>query len=143
MKPSWIGYKRKEKYCHIMNMNNIKQFQKKRKVTLTNIESTAKKNASDAEFSDNNSPIEKEKGVNDRKYEKNKKYNEDKQPVFPDGTYSVEMEEYIIERKYESKKCDEGKEDECPNDTPSAEIEEYVGDRNDDNNGYNYEGKEA
>ena len=53
------------------------------------------------------------------------------------------MEEYIIERKYESKKCDEGKEDECPNDTPSAEIEEYVGDRNDDNNVDNHEEEEA
>ena len=41
------------------------------------------------------------------------------------------------------KKYDEGKEDECPNDTPPAEIEECVGNRNDENNGDNHEGKKA
>ena len=56
-----------------MNMTNIKQFNiKKRKVTLPNIVSPAKKNTSDAEFSDDTSTIEEEEGVNDRKYDRNK-----------------------------------------------------------------------
>ena len=46
---------------------------KKRKVTLPKIASPAKKNTSDAEFSDDTSPIEDEKGVNDRKDVKSKK----------------------------------------------------------------------
>ena len=104
----------------------------KRKVTLPNIVSPAKKNTSDTEFSDDTSSIEKEKAVNDRKDDKNKKYNEDKDSVFPDDISSVEMEKDIIKKKNESKKIyDEGKEDECPNDTPPAQIEECVGDRND------------
>ena len=41
------------------------------------------------------------------------------------------------------KKYDQGKEAEYPNENPPAEIEENVGDRNDDNNKYNDEGKEA
>ena len=54
------------------------------------------------------------------------------------------MEEDVIQRKDESKNIfNEEKEDECTNDTPPAEIEEIVGDRNDDNNGDNSEGKEA
>ena len=40
---------------------------KKRKGTLPKIASSAKMNTSDAEFSDDTSPIEKEEGVNDRK----------------------------------------------------------------------------
>ena len=45
----------------------------KRKGTLPKIAYPAKKNTSDAEFSDDTSPIEDEKGVNDRKYGRNKK----------------------------------------------------------------------
>ena len=33
-----------------------------------------------------------------------KKYDEDKDPEFPDDTSSVDMEEDVIDRKYESKK---------------------------------------
>ena len=40
---------------------------KKRKATLTKIKSPAKMDTSEAEFSDDTSPIEKEEGVNDRK----------------------------------------------------------------------------
>ena len=46
---------------------------KKRKGTLPKIASPAKKNTSDAEFSYDTSPIEKEKGVNDRKDGENEK----------------------------------------------------------------------
>ena len=50
----------------------------KKKGTLPKIASPAKKNISDAEFSDDTFPIKKENGVNDRKYDKNKECNEDK-----------------------------------------------------------------
>ena len=42
-----------------------------RKATLPKIASPAKMNTSEAEFSDDTSPIEKKEGVNDRKYDKN------------------------------------------------------------------------
>ena len=72
------------------------------------------------------------------------KINEDKEPVFPYDTSSAEMEEDIIEKKYEIKKVyDGGKEDECPNKTPPTEIQECGGDRNANNNGDNDEEKEA
>ena len=45
---------------------------KKRKATITKIASLAKMNTSEAEFSDDTSPIDKEEGVNDRKDDKNK-----------------------------------------------------------------------
>ena len=45
---------------------------KKRKGTLPKIASPAKKYTSDAELSDDTSPIEGDKGVNDRKYGRNK-----------------------------------------------------------------------
>ena len=77
---------------------------KKRKGTPPNIASPAKMNTSDAELSDDTSPIEKEEGVGDRKYDKNKRYDEDKEPVFPYGTSSVEMEGDVIDGKDESKK---------------------------------------
>ena len=55
-----------------MNITNIEQFNtQKRKGTLPKIASPAKKNKSDSEFPDDTYPIEKEKGVNDRKYGKN------------------------------------------------------------------------
>ena len=83
---------------------------KNRKGTLPKTTSPAKKNISDAEFSDEISPIDKEKGVHNIKDEKNKKSNEDKEPVLPYDTSSAEMEEDVIERTYESKnKYDEGK----------------------------------
>ena len=44
----------------------------KRKGTPPKIASPAKMNTSEAELSDDTSPIEKEEGVNDRKYDKNK-----------------------------------------------------------------------
>ena len=75
---------------------------KNRKGTLPKIASPAKTNTSDTELSDETSPIDKEEGVNDRKDDNNKRYNEDKEPVFPDGTSSVEIEEDAIDRKYES-----------------------------------------
>ena len=62
---------------------------KKRKGTLPNIASPTKMNTSEAELSDETSPIEKEEGVNDRKYDKNKKYDGDKEPEFPDETSTV------------------------------------------------------
>ena len=46
---------------------------KKRKGTPPNIASPAKKNTSDAEFSDDTSPIDYEKGVNDRNNPKKEK----------------------------------------------------------------------
>ena len=55
-----------------MNMTKIEQFNtKKGKITLPNIASLDKNNTSDAELLDDTSPIEKEKGVNDRKDDKN------------------------------------------------------------------------
>ena len=57
-----------------MNKTKIIPIQhKKRKGTPPNIASSAKKSTSDAEFLDDTSPIEYEKGVNDRKDGKNKK----------------------------------------------------------------------
>ena len=83
-----------------MNMTKIEQFNtKKRKGTLPKISSPAKKNTSDAEFSDDTSPIEKEKGVNDRKYDKNEEYDKEKEAEFPDDTPPVDMEEGVSERK--------------------------------------------
>ena len=59
-------------------------------------------NTSEAEFSDDTYPIEKEEGKNDRKDDRNKKYDEDKEPEYPDDTSTVEMEEDVIDRKYDS-----------------------------------------
>ena len=107
-----------------------------RKGTLPKISSPAKKNTSDAEFSDDTSPIEKEKGVNDRKYDNNKTCNKDKEPVLPDDTSSVEMEEDVIERKDEStKNMMREKRMNAQMTPPPAEIKESVGDRNEINNG--------
>ena len=75
---------------------------KKRKATLPNITSTAKMNASEAEFSDETSPIDKEEGVNDRKYDKNEKYDEDKEPESPYDTSTIEMGGGVIDIKYDS-----------------------------------------
>ena len=76
---------------------------KKRKGTLPKIASPANMNTSEAELSDGISPIEKEEGLNYIKDDKNKKYNEDKEPEWSDDTSSVEMEEDVIDRKDESK----------------------------------------
>ena len=76
---------------------------KKRKGTLLKTVSLAKMNTSEAKFSDDNYPIDKEEGVNDRKYDKNKEYDEGKEPEFPDDTSIVDMEEDVIDRKYLSK----------------------------------------
>ena len=59
---------------------------------------------SEAEFSDDTSPIEKEEVVNDRKDDKNKKYYEDKEAKFPDDASTVDMEERVNNWKYESNK---------------------------------------
>ena len=40
-----------------------------------------------------------EEGVNDRKYEKNRKYDEEKEAEFPDETSLVDMEEGVNYRK--------------------------------------------
>ena len=45
---------------------------KKRKGTLPKIAYPANMNTSEAEFSDDTYPIEKEEGINDRKYDENK-----------------------------------------------------------------------
>ena len=59
-----------------MNMTKIEQFNtEKMEGTLPRIVSPAKKNIVDTELSNDTSPIEKEKGINDRKYDKNKKCN--------------------------------------------------------------------
>ena len=50
---------------------------------------------SEAEFSDDTFPIEKEEVVNDRKDDKNKKYYEDKEAKFPDDASTVDMEERV------------------------------------------------
>ena len=84
---------------------------KKRKGTLPKITSPAKKNTSDSEFSDGTSPIEKEKGVNDRKYDKRGKHDERKKAECPDDTPPVDMEEGVSYRKYDkNEKNDEEKE---------------------------------
>ena len=75
---------------------------KKRKVTLPKIAYQAKMNTSEAWFSDDTSPIEKEEVVNDRKDDKNKKYYEDKEAKFPDDASTVDMEERVNNWKYES-----------------------------------------
>ena len=69
-----------------------------RKATLPNIAPPSKMNKSEAEFSDYTSPIEMEEVVNDRKDNKNKKYDRDKEPEFPDDTSTVDMEEDIINK---------------------------------------------
>ena len=60
-------------------------------------------NTSEAELSDDTSTIDKEKSVNDWKYDKNKKYDEDKEPELPDDTSTVDMEEGVINKKDDSK----------------------------------------
>ena len=55
----------------------------------------------EAEFSDENSPIETEERVNDRKYNKNEKYGKEKEPECPDETSPVDMEEGVSDRKYD------------------------------------------
>ena len=72
---------------------------KKIKRTLPKIASPAKKNKSDTEFSDNTSPIEDYKGLNDRKDGKNKKYDEGKEAKCPDETPPDDMEKGVSERK--------------------------------------------
>ena len=74
----------------------------KRRGTLPKIAYPVKKSTSDAEFLYDTSPTEKEKGVNDRKDDKNKKFKKDKDPVFPDDTAIFNMEEDIIEKKNDS-----------------------------------------
>ena len=82
-------------------------------------------NRSEAEFPDDTSPIDKEEGLNYRKYEKNKTYDEDKEPEFPDDTSNFEMEEVLIYRKDESKKTyDEGKEAEPLNEDDNNREEQ-------------------
>ena len=125
-------------------MTKIEQFNtQKRKGTLPKIASPAKKNKSDAEFSDDTSHIEKEKGVNDRNDDEWIKFNEDKEPVLPDDTAIVEMEGDTIEKKMKVKKKWWGKRGWIPKWHSPAEIEECIGDRNEDNNGDNHEVKEA
>ena len=41
--------------------------------------------------------------MNDRKDDKNEKYDEDKEPEFPYDTSTVDMEEGVIDRKDENK----------------------------------------
>ena len=59
---------------------------------------------SEAEFSYDTSPIEKEEVLNYRKGDKNKKYDEDKETTFPDDASTIEMEERVNNRKYEGNK---------------------------------------
>ena len=73
MKSTWRGYKKRRKLSSHEHDKNRTVQHKKRKETFPKISSPAKKNTSDAEFSDNPSPIEKEKGVSDRKNEQNEK----------------------------------------------------------------------
>ena len=94
--------KKEEKFSSNEYDKDITVQHKKRIGTLPNIAYPANMNTSEAEFSDDTSHIENYEGVNDRKYDKNKKYNKDKEPVFPDDTSSVEMEEDVIDRKDES-----------------------------------------
>ena len=84
---------------------------KKIKGALPNIVSPAKKSTSEVELSDENSPIEKEEGVNDRKYEKYEKNDEEKEAECPDDTPLVDMEEGVSDRKNnKNEKNDEEKE---------------------------------
>ena len=85
-------------------MTKIEQFNKKEESNTPQIAYPANMNTRQAEFADETSTIEKQEGVNDRKYDKNKKYDEDKEPECPDDTSTVEMEEGVIDRKDESKK---------------------------------------
>ena len=78
--------------------------QKNRKGTPPRIASPAKMNKSEAELSDETSPINKEECVNYIKDDKNKKYDEDKESEWPDDTSTVDMEEGVIDRKDKSKK---------------------------------------
>ena len=105
------------------------------KGTLPKIASTSKNNKSDAEFSDDTSPIEEEKGVNDIKDDRNEKNDEGKDVEFPDGTSPVDTEKGVSERKDDkNEKNYEGKDVECPDETTPDDMEEGVSDRNDDNN---------
>ena len=65
--------KKGEKLSSHEHDKNITVQHKKRKGTLPKIASPANKNTSEAEFSEDTSTIEEEKGVNDRKYGKSKK----------------------------------------------------------------------
>ena len=76
---------------------------KNNKSKLPKIASPAKMNTSEAELSDDTSPTEKEEGVNDIKDDKNKKNDKYKEPKCPDDTSTVDMEEGVIYRKYNSK----------------------------------------
>ena len=66
--------------------------QKSRKAILPKIAYPTNMDTLEAEFSYYTSPIEKEEGVKYRKDHKSKKYDEDKDPEFPDETSIVEME---------------------------------------------------
>ena len=108
-----------EKWSYQKYDKDITVQQKKRKATLPKITSPAKMNTSEVELSDETSPIQNEEGLNDRKDDKNKKYDEDKYPECLDNTSTVDMEEGVVDRKDDSKEDnDEGKEAECPDDTP-------------------------
>ena len=75
---------------------------RKRKATLPRIASPDKINTSEEELSDDTYTIEKEEGVNYRKDDKDRRYDEDKDPECPDDTSTFDMEEGVIDRKYES-----------------------------------------
>ena len=73
--------------------------QKKRKAILPKITSPSMMDKCEAELLYDISPIEKEEGVNDRNYDKNKTYDEEKEAEFPYETSTVEMKECVNDRR--------------------------------------------
>ena len=117
---------------------------KKRKSTLPNIASPDMMDMCYSEFPNATSPVDMEEGVNDRKYDKNEKNDEEKDTECPDDTLPVDIEESVGDRNdNRNEKKDEGKEAEHPNDTSPFDMEEGVNDINDDRNKKNDEEKEA
>ena len=98
MKSTWRGYKRKEKMTSREHDKDRAIQHKKRRGTLPKIEFPDKKITSDAEFSDDTSPIQDEKGINYRKDVKNKKNDEVNEAEFPDGTPPDDIEEDVCEK---------------------------------------------
>ena len=99
MYSTWRGYKKKEKLSSHEHDKDRTVQHKKRKETLPKIAYPSQKNTSDAEFSDDTSPIEKEKGVNDRKDDRSEKNDEGGEAEKPDDTLPVDMEEGGSDRK--------------------------------------------
>ena len=107
----------------------------KRKATHHKITSPAMMDICEAEWPYDASLIDMKEGVNDRKDDKNKIYDEEKEAKWPDDTSPVDIEEGVSDIKYDNnEENDEEKGSEWPDETSPVDMEEGVSDRKYDKN---------